>query len=155
MLKDQMFEPSVTLPRVRRCNAVTTEADGGYRKTRCAVKTVLGMRQPKAKAFEKRVREIVTDNTCTSLGVEMLVHRGCGLNDRPLMQILVARSDFLEVLKHRVDHFKGLVDLLSHLGASQDNLAADEDQKHNFRLDHSVDETREQLRLVRAEVVMA
>ncbi len=99
MLKDQMFEPSVTLPRVRRCNAVTTEADGGYRKTRCGVEPVQGMRQPKAKAFEKRVREVVTDNTCTSLGVEMLVHRSGGLNDRPLMQILVERSDFLEVFE--------------------------------------------------------
>jgi len=73
----------------------------------------------------------------------------------PLMQILVTRSDFLEVLKHRVDHFKGLVNLFSNFRASQDNFAADEDQEHDLRLDHSVDETREQLRLVRAEVVMA
>jgi hypothetical protein len=104
----------------------------------------------------KKVREIVIDNTCTSLGVEMLVHRGMGgLDDRPLMQTLVIRSDLLEVLKHRVDHFKGLVYLLSNLGASQDDLAADEDQEHDLRLDHTVDETREQLRLVGAEVVMA
>jgi len=71
------------------------------------------------------------------------------------MQTLVTRSDLLEVLKHRVDHFEGLVNLLSNLGASQDNLAADEDQEHNLGLDHTIDETREQLRLVRAEVVMA
>ena len=58
-------------------------------------------------------------------------------------------------LKHRVDHFKGLVDLFTNFGTSQDNLAADEYQEHNLRLDHSVDETREQLRFVRAEVVMA
>jgi len=73
----------------------------------------------------------------------------------PLMQTLVTRSDFLEVLKHRVDHFEGLVNLFSNFRASQDNLATDEDQEHDLRLDHPVDETREQLRLVRAEVVMA
>jgi len=33
MLKVQIWEPSSTLPCVRRCNAVTTKADGGYRKT--------------------------------------------------------------------------------------------------------------------------
>jgi len=58
-------------------------------------------------------------------------------------------------LEHRVDHFKGLVDLLTDFRTGQDNLAADEDQKDNLGLDHTVDETREQLRLVRAEVVMA
>lgn len=72
----------------------------------------------------------------------------------PLMQTLIARSDFLEVLKHRVDHFKGLVNLFSNFRTSQDDLAADEDQQHDLGLDHSVDETREQLRLIRAEVVM-
>jgi len=72
----------------------------------------------------------------------------------PLMQIGRARSDFLEVLKHRVDHFECLVNLFSNFRASQDDLARDEDEQNNLRLDHSVDETREQLRFVRAEVVM-
>ncbi len=48
-----------------------------------------------------------------------------------------------------------MIDLLADFGTSQDNLATDEDQEDNLRLDHSVDKTREQLRLVRAEVVMA
>jgi len=74
----------------------------------------------------------------------------------PLMQILAEPDlDFLEVLKHRVDHFECLVDLFADLGTSQDNLATNKDQEHNLRLDHSINKTREQLRLVRAEVVMA
>jgi hypothetical protein len=58
-------------------------------------------------------------------------------------------------LKNRVYHFEGLVNFLSDFGTSQDDLATDEDQKNNLGLDHSVDQTREQLGLVRAEVVMA
>ncbi len=61
----------------------------------------------------------------------------------------------MHTLQHRVDHFKRLVNLLAHLGTGQDNLAADEDQQHNLGLNHAVDETREQLRLVGAKVVMA
>lgn len=61
----------------------------------------------------------------------------------------------VRTLQHRVNHLEGLVNLLSHFGTCQDNLAADEDQKHNLGLNHAVDETREQLRLVGAEVVMA
>jgi len=84
-----------------------------------------------------------------------VVHRG-RLNDRAADANLGrARSDFLEVLKHRVDHFECLVDLFTDLGTSQDDLSTDEDQEHNLGLDHSVDEAREQLRLVRAEIVMA
>jgi hypothetical protein len=63
--------------------------------------------------------------------------------------------DLAEILEHRVDQLEGVVDLVSDFGASQDNLAANEDQKHDLRLDHAVDEAREQLRLVRAEVVVA
>lgn len=51
-------------------------------------------------------------------------------------------------LKHRVDHLKCLIDLLAHLGTCQDDLAADEDQEHDLRLDHTIDETRKQLRLI-------
>ena len=57
-------------------------------------------------------------------------------------------------MQHRVNHFERLVDLLTHFRAGKDNLTADEDQEHNLGLDHAVDETREQLGLVRAEVVM-
>ena len=56
--------------------------------------------------------------------------------------------------KRRVDRFEGLVDLLTDFGTSKDDLAAYEDQQHNLWLDHSVDETWEQLRLVGAEVMM-
>jgi len=63
-------------------------------------------------------------------------------------------SDLLEILKHGIDHFEGLIDLLADLCTGQDNLATDEDQKYDLRFDHSVDQTRKQLRLVRAEVVM-
>ena len=57
--------------------------------------------------------------------------------------------------EHGVDHLEGLVDLSADLGARQHNLAADEDQEDDLGLDHAVDETREQLRLVGAEVMMA
>lgn len=52
------------------------------------------------------------------------------------------------------DHLKGLVDFLANFGASEDDLSAHEDEEYNLGLDHAVDETREQLRLVGAEVVM-
>jgi hypothetical protein len=48
-----------------------------------------------------------------------------------------------------------LIDLLADLGAGEDDLARDEDEEHNLRLHHAVDETREELRLVGREVVMA
>jgi len=57
-------------------------------------------------------------------------------------------------LKHRVDHLKGLIDLFPDFRASENNLATDEDQEDDLRLNHTIDETREQLRLVRAEIVM-
>jgi hypothetical protein len=56
--------------------------------------------------------------------------------------------------KSRIDLLESLVDLLSDFGASKNNLATDEDEKDNLRFDHAVDETREQLRLVRAEMMM-
>jgi hypothetical protein len=95
---------------------------------------------------------------------------GGRLCDRTADADLRAKSDFLEILKnvseveirmttshtlkHRVDHLECLIDLLSNLGTSQDNLAGDEDEKDDLGLDHTIDETREQLRLIRAEVVM-
>lgn len=57
--------------------------------------------------------------------------------------------------KHRVDQLESVVDLLSNLSSGQDDLAADKYQKDDFGLDHTVNETREQLWLVRAKVVMA
>ena len=61
----------------------------------------------------------------------------------------------MHTLQHGVDHLEGLVNLLADLGSCQDNLAADEDEQDNLGLHHAVDETREQLRLVRRESVMA
>lgn len=56
--------------------------------------------------------------------------------------------------QHRIDQLESLVDLLSHFGTGQDDLARDKNQKHNLRLHHAVDQTREQLRFVGAEVVV-
>lgn len=58
-------------------------------------------------------------------------------------------------MQHRIDHLEGLVDFFSNLGTSQDDLATDEYQEHNLGLNHAVDKAREQLRLVRAEIMMA
>lgn len=60
----------------------------------------------------------------------------------------------VRTLKHRVDHLKRLIDLLAHLRSGQDNLARDEDKQDNLRLDHAIDETREQFWLIGAEVVV-
>lgn len=45
----------------------------------------------------------------------------------------------MHTVQYRVDHLESLVDLLSNFRASQDNLAADEYQKHNLRLNHTID----------------
>lgn len=62
--------------------------------------------------------------------------------------------DLAEIVQHRVDHLERLINFLSHFRTSQDDLATDEDEKHNLRLDHTINEAREELRLIRAEVVM-
>jgi len=59
-----------------------------------------------------------------------------------------------EVRKHRIDQLKCLVDLLADLGAGQDDFAGHEDQQDNLGLHHPVDQTREELWLVRAEHMM-
>ena len=56
--------------------------------------------------------------------------------------------------EHRIDQLESRINLLAHFGASQDNLAADEDQEHNLGLHHAVDETGEEFRLVGAEMVV-
>jgi hypothetical protein len=57
-------------------------------------------------------------------------------------------------LKNRVDHLESLVNFLANLGSRENNLAADEDEKNNLRLDHAVDETREELGFIRREIVV-
>lgn len=52
-----------------------------------------------------------------------------------------------EVRKDWVDELKGLVDLLPDLGTGEDDLARDEDEEHNLRLHHPVDETWEEFGL--------
>lgn len=54
-----------------------------------------------------------------------------------------------EVGEHRVDELEGLVDLFADLCSRKNDLAGDEDEKHNLRLHHAVDQTREKLGLVR------
>lgn len=63
--------------------------------------------------------------------------------------------DLAEILEHRVDELEGVVDLVTDFGTREYDLAAHEDQQDNLRLDHAVDETREQLRLVGTEVVVS
>jgi hypothetical protein len=63
-------------------------------------------------------------------------------------------SSLAEVGEHRVNELERLIDFLAHLGTGQDDLAGYEDEEYNLRLHHAVDETREQLRLVRAEHVV-
>lgn len=45
----------------------------------------------------------------------------------------------MHTIQYRVDHFERLVNLLSHFRTSQDDLAADKDEEHNLRLDHTID----------------
>ena len=45
----------------------------------------------------------------------------------------------MHTIQHRIDHLERLINLLSHLRTSQDNFAADEDEKHDLRLDHTID----------------
>jgi hypothetical protein len=59
-----------------------------------------------------------------------------------------------EVTEDRVDELKGLVDLFTDLGTSEDDLARDKDEEDDLGLHHAIDETWEQLRLVRRESVM-
>jgi hypothetical protein len=70
------------------------------------------------------------------------------------MLVMVMPALKYHTRKYRIDQLKGLVDLFSNFRAGQDNFAADEDKKNNLWLHHAIDETREQLRFVRAEVVM-
>lgn len=58
-------------------------------------------------------------------------------------------------VQHRVYGLEGDVNLFTDLRARQDNLATDKDQENYLWLNHSVDQSREQLRLVGAKVVMA
>lgn len=64
-------------------------------------------------------------------------------------------SRLAEIRQDGVDELKGLVDFLTDLGTSEDNLARDENQENDPRLHHAVDETREQFRLVGRESVVA
>src|SRR5271163_4111689 len=65
-------------------------------------------------------------------------------------------SKTMEILtrKSGVDGLKRLINLFANLGASEDNLATDEDQQNDLWFDHAIDEAREQFRLVRAEWMM-
>ena len=45
----------------------------------------------------------------------------------------------VHTVQHWVDHLESLVNLLSNFRASQDNLAANEDEKHVLRIVHTLD----------------
>ena len=78
---------------------------------------------------------------CGQGSLKLLEKRGC--------------SGLAEVRQDRVDELKGLVDLLADFSTGKDDLARNEDEENNPRLHHAIDETREQLRLVGRESVMA
>lgn len=44
----------------------------------------------------------------------------------------------MHTVQHGVDHLERLVNFLSHFRTSQDDLAADEDEQHYLRLDHTI-----------------
>ena len=45
----------------------------------------------------------------------------------------------MHTVQDGVDHLEGLVNFFSHFRTSQDDLAADENEKHYLRLDHTID----------------
>lgn len=47
--------------------------------------------------------------------------------------------DLPEILQHGIDHLESLVNLFTDFGASEYDLAADENEKHDLRLDHAID----------------
>ena len=53
--------------------------------------------------------------------------------------------DSRHTVQHWVDHLESLVDLLSNFRTSQDNLATDENEKHNLRLDHAINLKRRKI----------
>jgi len=57
-----------------------------------------------------------------------------------------------ELAQHSVDRVEGGVNLFPDLSSCQDNLARHEDQQHDLGFDHTIDETREQLRFITAEL---
>jgi hypothetical protein len=66
--------------------------------------------------------------------------------ERKMSEREKVRSSAYLTCQHVVDLVECLVDLGPNLGTGQDDLARHEDQENHFRLDHSVDETREQLK---------
>ena len=63
-------------------------------------------------------------------------------------ELLVA----LKFAEHGLDEAEGFEQLLPCLGAGENNLTTDKDQHYEFRLLQPVDQTREQLGVVLAEV---
>lgn len=63
------------------------------------------------------------------------------------------------VVKHTsqdgIYHLESLIYLFPNLGASEHDLTADEDEQYDLRLHHTIDQAREQLWFIRAEVVMS
>lgn len=64
------------------------------------------------------------------------------------------RLDLAEVAEHGVDELESGIDLLTDLGAGKNDLTADEDEQDDLGLHHTVDQAREELRLVGRESVM-
>lgn len=86
--------------------------------------------------------------------------------------VLCKCSGLAEVTEHRIDELEGSVDLLAYLGSSEHDFAFQmlasehivvkegehtryEDEQDDPRLHHSIDQTREKLRFVGRESMMA
>ncbi len=67
---------------------------------------------------------------------------------------LSLRVSLLEFLQYRVDVVKCLVDVLLVFRTSEHDLAAGENKQNYLGGLHSVDQSREELRLVSAELLM-
>lgn len=59
-----------------------------------------------------------------------------------------------ELLQYGVDQIERLVDFRPNFSARQHDFAGDEDQQHDSRFDHTVDEAGEQFGFVAAELTV-
>lgn len=61
---------------------------------------------------------------------------------------------FLELFKYRVHVVEGSIDVFFIFGSGKYDLATGEDQQHDLGALHSIDEAREDFRLVGTEAVV-
>lgn len=93
----------------------------------------------------KKSRKVETEGGGIAGG--FVFFRPCGILRRAARQSNAQPSFGFATLtrQHRVDLIESRVDILSDLGACQNDLSRHKDQKHDFGLDHTIDQTREEL----------